>query len=609
MTPQLCLVSAAGGSAWRAELLTVVADAVRAAGGRAHTAVGAFPDLGPDTVYVVEPREYVALTPTADLPTAAQLRRTIGFCVDHPGTARFGTAAALADGLAATVAISRDAAAELRAVHFQLGHTPLWDRWGGDPDSPRDLDVTHLGAAVRRRSLLLGSYARDLDGLRTRLITPPDEPLPDEPLPAGRVDHLAGEEKLAHLARSRFVLAVHRERAQPLEWVRTLQAMCNGCVVLTEPTTGLDDLVPGEHLVVARPESLGAVAAALAADGALERHVRTAAYEHARKLDLPGSALALVHLAASLTGRGGTGVLPAAGGARRTADTPPWDVRFVRSLNTPPPTAQTADGAAPTAGDTAAAGSATANAFAQVRHRVVAARRSAGRRWVPAQYGRVRPDVERADVDVLLVRRPGEVDPDGLVSDLLSGTVLPNAVLVGEDGVVPWSRPRPAELLVHDAPLGRGLTRNALLARSASTWLLVLDGGMRASGHLLERLLAGAARAEGADVVHCPVADPVDGLVGALPAEDSRLRGLPYLGSGYLARRSVVDELGGWTEDVLLEGLEDHVFWRRVTAAGRPTVLVQQILIRRVRPDPEPRPVDLDARRTWSLVDATIAGS
>src|SRR5699024_5745861 len=104
---------------------------------------------------------------------------------------------------------------------------------------------------------------------------------------------------------------------------------------------------------------------------------------------------------------------------------------------------------------------------------------------------------ERVNVDVLLVQRPGEAAPETLVRDLLSGTVLPGRILVAKDGAPAESTEGPYGLLLHQAPLGRGLTRNSLLAVSEARRLLVVDSGMRASRYLLERLAA-----EEADVVH-----------------------------------------------------------------------------------------------------------
>ncbi len=150
--PDLCLVSADGGSAFMAELLEVVADAVRTAGGRARTVIGGYPRPEPDTVYVVIPHEYFVVTPDAGFPSAELCRRTIGFCVEHPGTATFERTAGLVGGLGGAVDIDSGSAAELRrrgvpVEHFQLGYSPLWDMWGGDLDSRRDIDLTYLGTA------------------------------------------------------------------------------------------------------------------------------------------------------------------------------------------------------------------------------------------------------------------------------------------------------------------------------------------------------------------------------------------------------------------------------------------------------------------------------
>jgi hypothetical protein len=366
-------------------------------------------------------------------------------------------------------------------------------------------------------------------------------------------------------------------------------------VVITEPSTEVEPMLAGEHLVVARADSLGVVAAALCGDPERERRLRSAAYEFARSLDVVGSAKVLVELAGSVLGGASVPAPEAHAAARALAtrvrspendlalDTPSWDPRFAgnRSLAGPPSGGQAA--------------------MRVVARSALAAQRAESH-WEPAAP-RSGPT---CDVDALIVRRPGEVDPDALVSDLLGGSVAPNRVLLGEDGVPPRQPgPRPYDLLWHHLPVGRGRTRNALLARSTAEWLLVLDGGLRASRYALERLLAAAGDAE---VVHCPVADPEDGLVGALPPEERRLRTIPYLGSGYLVRRRLVDAFGGWTEDALLDGLEDHVFWRRVAAGEHPSVLVQQVLLSRLRPDPLPRPVDLAPHRVWAHVEAQLTG-
>ncbi|GAA3619892.1 hypothetical protein GCM10022267_02560 [Lentzea roselyniae] len=577
-SPDLCLVSAAGGSVFMEELLEVVADAVRRAGGRARTARGRFPEPASDTVYVVVPHEYFYVTPVADRPAPELLRRTIAFCVEHPGTMTFDRTASLVPSLAGAVDINVDSTEELRrrgvaVEHFQLGYTPLWDRWGGDPDAGRSIDVTYLGTAERRRALLLNGYSRDLDDLRVRLLTPPHEPMGPQ-----RIDFLPGEAKFAHLADSRFLINLHREQSKALEWVRVLEALTNGCVVLTEPSTDVEPLVPGKHLVVASAASLGAVAAALASDVARERELRAAGYDFVRNgLDMLGSARTLIELAASLVdGRASVAPLPslpepAAATAEKplAVDTPSWDPKFagVASLGR-------------------AVTDAEVMACALAVERTTFAQRAAGREWHDH-----RPVTPGSGVDVLIVQRPGEPDPDELILDLLGGTVRPERILLCVDGTSTPARSNATAVLHHEMPLGRGVARNGLLERSGADHVLVLDSGLRASRHLVSRLLAADA-----DVAHCPIGDPQAGLVAALPPEPRRLAQTPYLGCGYLVRRPVIDKLGGWTADPLLEGLEDHVFWRSVESS----VLVQQVLLQRQRPDPPIRPVDLHPHRVWA---------
>lgn len=568
-----------------AELLEVVADAIRAEGGRARTVFGELPEPASDTVYVIVPHEYLVLTPDDRYPSAELCARSIGFCVEHPGTNTFERSTGLVGSLAAAVDIHPDAARELArrgitAEHYQLGHSPRWDAWGG-VDQDREIDVVCLGTAEPRRSRLLGSYMDDFADLRCRLLTPPHEMMNRK-----RVDFLPGRAKHELLANSRFLLNLHRESKRHLEWVRTLEAMSNGAVVVSESSSDYGDLVPGEHLVFARPGPLGAVVAGLAADPRRESRIRQAAYEHVRAIDSAASARMLMELADTVSdGRAGLGVV-SHGRARALAaavrspedamavDTPSWDVRFEGGRTLGPlldvecPEDPPDPGPEPT--------------------------------WLPAAGPSL---ASGGEVDVILVRRPGEPDPDDLCRDLLAGSVRPARILVCEDGVRPGAGTRPWDRLIQPVPVGRGAARNALLAESTAGFVLVLDGGMRVGRQLIARLTEAVGSA---DVAHCPCADPVHGLVGALPPEDRRLRVVPYLGAGYLVRRSVVDGQGGWVEDPRAEGLADHVFWRRVVRDGIRSSLVQQVLIRRGMTAPPPRPVDVDPATVWSLMDVLV---
>jgi hypothetical protein len=580
--PQLVLASAPGGSAFMEELFEVIADAVRGAGGTATTWVGPLPEDRPDAVYVIVPHEYLVVLPESQRPRPEQLRRTIGLCVEHPGTRTFETAAALLPKLGATFDINEDSQLELarrgtKAHRFQLGYTKLWDCWGGDPDRPRDIDVTYLGTAEHRRSALLARAARDLDGRTVRLLTPPHEPMVKP-----RPDFLMGRAKHEHLARSRVLLNLHRESSTALEWVRVLESACNGCVVVTEPSSDLAPFANGKQLVVARQQVVGAVTEALLRNEELERSIRVEAYRFVREeLDMTASATRLIEVAADLADRhpaprAATTVSrpvrsETTGDGPLAVDTPSWDPRF--------------------RGEESLHAEADEVAARRLVDRVEHARRATESGWQPAATPLAPSSTAPVrDVDVLIVRRPGDPDVSGLIDDLAAGTVLPARVLVCQDGTIGRPGPLPFDQLTHPTARGSGYSWQELLTRSTAPLVLVLDATMRCTPHLLERLLAADA-----DVAHCPVADPRLGLVGALPPESRRLATLPYLGAGYLARR----ELASWPDDPWLEGLEHHVFWQH--AAGTRTRLVQQVLLSRSEPQPPTRPLDLDPRRVWSM--------
>ena len=588
--PHLVFASAPNGSAFMEELFEVIADAVRTAGGDATTWVGPLPEDRPDAVYVIVPHEYLVVLPQAQRPRPDQLRRTIGLCVEHPGTRTFETAASLLPQLGATFDINDDSLQELgrrgiAAHRFQLGYTKLWDCWGGDPDSPRDIDVTYLGTAEHRRSVLLSRAARDLDGRTVRLLTPPHEPMVKP-----RPDFLMGKAKHEHLARSRVLLNLHRESSTALEWVRVLESACNGCVVVTEPSTDLAPFTAGRQLVVARQQVLGAVTEALLRNEELERSVRAEAYRFVREeLDMAPSARRLIEVAADLAERSPAAravakktvtapVRPNTEDGPLAVDTPSWDARFrgEESLH---------------------GGEDRLPPARSLVERAEAARRIDNAGWLPAGAP-LAPSGSApiAPVDVLIVRRPGDPDETGIVDDLAFGTMRPARVLVCQDGALGQPGPHPFDQLTHPAARGGGYSCQELLTRSDSPLVLVLDATMRATPHLLERLVE--AVDDGAEVAHCPVADPRHGLVGALPPESRRLARLPYLGSGYLTRR----ELAAWPLDPWLEGLEHHVFWRTVAESGARTHLVQQVLLSRSAPQPPTRPVDLAPRRVWSAI-------
>ena len=291
---RVAFVSAPGSSVFMVELLAAVAEAVTRLGRvglEAITHQGLVSEVADArTVSVVVPHEYYVLAP----PEPESLRaRTVAFGVEHPGTEEFETSVRYAAGLAGRFEISVDSIEELArrgidAVHFPLGLVPAWDCRQEGRD--RDVDVAYLGTADERRIGILARAARDLAGLRTELVL-----APHEQMTAARPDFLAGRDKWALLARSKVLVNLHRGTKTALEWVRVLEAITNGCAVVTEPSDDLGPLRADEHLLVAEPDDVGRVAAALARDEPRRAALAEAAHELCRtELDMGAPAALLV---------------------------------------------------------------------------------------------------------------------------------------------------------------------------------------------------------------------------------------------------------------------------------------------------------------------------
>ena len=86
-----------------------------------------------------------------------------------------------------------------------------------------------------------------------------------QPNAATAPSFVAGERKLELLARSRVLINLHRDDRPYFEWQRVLEAIHCGAAVVSEHSTGFEPLVPGEHFLPGRPESLHLLSAELLA--------------------------------------------------------------------------------------------------------------------------------------------------------------------------------------------------------------------------------------------------------------------------------------------------------------------------------------------------------
>ena len=298
---RLHFVSAPGGSAFMHELLSVVAHEVEAVMDRSRidaVVVSEGPLSGePDDVFVVVPHEFFRVLPTPLLPTRDLRRRTIGFCVEHPGNDTFTTTLHEARGLGACVDINDDSTQELSASgipveRFRLGYSSQWDVWGGT-DGERPIDVLYLGTADDRRSRFLSVDPETVSDYEVFMAMPPHEPM-IRPRP----DFFMGAEKLRLLSESKILLNLHRSESVSFEWVRALEAMSNGCVMVSEHSSDHTPFVPGRHFVSGSPYNLWHLARATLTDPQRLRTMRHEAYEFLRtELTMRPAATMLAQLA------------------------------------------------------------------------------------------------------------------------------------------------------------------------------------------------------------------------------------------------------------------------------------------------------------------------
>jgi len=283
MEPTVCFVSASRQNVFFGELLDALAEALAGNGIAVERAVDYFPELRDGLGYVFVPHELLPLLMPDAHPSEPQLRRSVTICTEQPGTHWFEENARISKRAAATLDINRLGVAALRklgveARFLQLGYTPRWDHWQGERDSERPVEVAFLAGATPRRLRAVARCARHLAGRRTELHLP-EALVPHE---AGSEFFLSGTRKWEMLRRSSLLMNVHRSELGYFEWQRAIEAIANGCVLLSEHSLGFEPLVPGEHFVSVSFSSLDVALEGLLDDEDRLANLRASAYEFLR---------------------------------------------------------------------------------------------------------------------------------------------------------------------------------------------------------------------------------------------------------------------------------------------------------------------------------------
>ena len=300
---RIAFVGTSAGNAFMNEVLAAISHEVARQGVDTEVVLDRFPE-GEDTVYVVVPHEYFAVVPEEQRPRPDQLRSTIALGVEQPGTPWFELVVAHASRLAAAVDISELGVSELRrrgvpAQRLQLGYTELWDHWGRDESLERPVDVMYMGTAHARRVEALAGYGATLWPYQTSFLAQRSGPKP-----GSRPGVFVGDSKWETLRSAKVLLNIHQQPLPYFEWIRAVETLSNGCVLVSEHSEGTAPLVPGEHFLSGTIDSLALLAERLLRDPDRLRELRLAAYDFLRSdLTMTAGAQVLVDVAEEVARR------------------------------------------------------------------------------------------------------------------------------------------------------------------------------------------------------------------------------------------------------------------------------------------------------------------
>ena len=584
---RIVLVGSETGNAFMNELLEAVGFELAAAGVEVESSLGRYPD-DDEAVFLLIPHEFFATVDPRFLPSERQLRSTIGLATEQAGSSWFEESAAWCARFGATFDLNPAGVAELRrrgvaAERFQLGYTRFWDRWNGDPRSPREVDVIHLGTDTYRRLSALASYADELWDRRSRILLPPVAPKPH-----GRTDYLVGPDKWEALASAKILLNLHREESSYLEWVRVLEAICNGAVVVTEAVDDAAPLEPGRHYVSGALENLAGLCCALLDEPERLEAIREEAYRLVRE-ELPLSrAVAELANAAESVLAGRDAVRPVVEAA---VESPPASGSDVAEV------ADVAAQAPPVANSTGEKAVLKAVVLAQMElRRDVDAIRVAG------EGHSLEPEVVARTpsfaglhprVSVIVPVRNHAADVGRALASVAGAAFDDLELLVLDDGSTDDSlavagaflaeHPHvPALLVRHRVNRGTAHARNELVSRARGELVFVLDADNEIYPTAIARLVDALdeTRRHGSRTRCSTVHDgahPVT-LVSYQPWDPLRLRQGNYIDAMALIRRSRLAEVDGYTTDIRLYGWEDYDLWCKMADRGGSGVLVPEIL-------------------------------
>jgi hypothetical protein len=600
MRPSFRVFVSRRGNIFMREIAELLATAIGDLGYDVTFPAPGLPEASLGTVnLVVAPHEFFLLQEGCthdELLRSAAASTCVG--VEQPGTGWYELTVHYASAGRSVLDISHYAVEEhqrrgLDAAHLQLGYHPSWDRWGGDLDRARSTDLLFLGSITQRRAQMLGDAAPLLWDMRS------DIRLFEFPRPMSEPTGLfvAGTEKWDLLADSRILLNVHRNEVPYFEWVRALEAVCNGCLLLTEASTHYGPLVAGEHLVAAPVDALGALAASLVLDEPLRREIVASAYDYIRtKLELTAHLAPHCERLASeallpsvrrvplpypatvpVSAQPGVGVL-----ARVHASETGVRVHVKELLDSETELVQTLEALE------------SELRYGDSRHEVVEA--------TPAWDG------FEPEISVLITSYNYEHFIGWALDSILSSEGVAAEIVVvddhSRDGSMALLRRYmdrnswfPIQLVAKSANAGVGAARNRGFEAARSDRVFVLDADNYVYPSALRKLATALDDQPEAAFAYGMIGRMGEpGLLSHIPWDVTRLLQNNYIDAMALIRKDVWVDVGGYdAHRSSLKGWEDYEFWLRIAAAGGYGTFVPEVLATyRVHHLSRQRTVDLD---------------
>lgn len=252
------------GNAFMRDIAAWLAEAAGLTGRRAELRTdGALPDGSATTHLVVAPHEFYPLGEWSDRDVWRAASISTPVCTEQPGTSWFEITRLYAEHSPTVFDINASGAdaladAGLDAHHLRLGGVPGMDRRRDRRFDERNVELLFLGGKTERRAAILAELAPLLwDRAADLRLFSFNSPVTD-----GVGGLVFGPDKYDLLADSRILLNLHRDgpheaadrvaaRHGYFEWARMVEAMANGCCIVSEPSVEHEPLRAGDHFVEA----------------------------------------------------------------------------------------------------------------------------------------------------------------------------------------------------------------------------------------------------------------------------------------------------------------------------------------------------------------------